>query len=152
MFRGQPRARPISAGLPLQGRLESCLDPAGVPTSFCPRGVVAQPAASSAGFLRRQRSCWRRTAMEASARGLEIGADDGVARPFSAREPVARISLILRRAGATIAFRKTGMTIAATTPARRWASRSIMRLENISPSLPPAAVEHQRRLHRPDAL
>jgi len=45
--------------------------------------------------------------------GLEIGADDYVTKPFSPRELVARIRVILRRAGTTIAPRATGMTIAA---------------------------------------
>lgn len=47
--------------------------------------------------------------------GLEIGADDYVTKPFSPRELVARIRVILRRAGAAQAPRETGMTIAAGT-------------------------------------
>ena len=56
--------------------------------------------------------------------GLEIGADDYVTKPFSPRELVARIRVILRRAGVAQVPRETGMTIAAavtaaaTTPAR----------------------------------
>ena len=54
--------------------------------------------------------------------GLEIGADDYVTKPFSPRELVARIRVILRRAGVAQAPRETGMTIAApvaaTAPAR----------------------------------
>ena len=56
--------------------------------------------------------------------GLEIGADDYVTKPFSPRELVARIRVILRRAGAAPALRETGMTIAdavtaaAPAPAR----------------------------------
>lgn len=56
--------------------------------------------------------------------GLEIGADDYVTKPFSPRELVARIRVILRRAGAAPARRETGMTIAdavtaaAPAPAR----------------------------------
>ena len=46
--------------------------------------------------------------------GLEIGADDYVTKPFSPRELVARIRVILRRAGAAPVPRETGMTIAAT--------------------------------------
>ncbi|MDN2711123.1 two-component system response regulator CreB [Janthinobacterium sp. SUN118] len=46
--------------------------------------------------------------------GLEIGADDYVTKPFSPRELVARIRVILRRAGATQVPREAGMTIAAT--------------------------------------
>ena len=51
--------------------------------------------------------------------GLEIGADDYVTKPFSPRELVARIRVILRRAGSAQAPRETGMTIAAcaTAPA-----------------------------------
>jgi len=49
--------------------------------------------------------------------GLEIGADDYVTKPFSPRELVARIRVILRRAGAAPALRETGMTIAAAIPA-----------------------------------
>lgn len=45
--------------------------------------------------------------------GLEIGADDYVTKPFSPRELVARIRVILRRAGGAQAPRETGMTIAA---------------------------------------
>ena len=45
--------------------------------------------------------------------GLEIGADDYVTKPFSPRELVARIRVILRRAGVAQAPRETGMTIAA---------------------------------------
>ncbi|KAB8061592.1 two-component system response regulator CreB [Janthinobacterium sp. FT14W] len=45
--------------------------------------------------------------------GLEIGADDYVTKPFSPRELVARIRVILRRAGTAPAPRETGMTIAA---------------------------------------
>lgn len=45
--------------------------------------------------------------------GLEIGADDYVTKPFSPRELVARIRVILRRAGAAPVPRETGMTIAA---------------------------------------
>ena len=44
--------------------------------------------------------------------GLEIGADDYVTKPFSPRELVARIRVILRRAGAAPALRETGMMIA----------------------------------------
>ena len=54
--------------------------------------------------------------------GLEIGADDYVTKPFSPRELVARIRVILRRAGVAQVPRETGMTIAApaaaTAPAR----------------------------------
>ena len=54
--------------------------------------------------------------------GLEIGADDYVTKPFSPRELVARIRVILRRAGVAPAPRETGMAIAApvaaTAPAR----------------------------------
>ncbi|AQR67464.1 two-component system response regulator CreB [Janthinobacterium sp. LM6] len=52
--------------------------------------------------------------------GLEIGADDYVTKPFSPRELVARIRVILRRAGVAQAPRETGMTIAALAgaPAR----------------------------------
>ena len=55
--------------------------------------------------------------------GLEIGADDYVTKPFSPRELVARIRVVLRRAGAAPAPREAGMTIAApaepaSTPAR----------------------------------
>ena len=56
--------------------------------------------------------------------GLEIGADDYVTKPFSPRELVARIRVILRRAGAAPALRETGMTsadavtAAAPAPAR----------------------------------
>ncbi|MDZ5633167.1 two-component system response regulator CreB [Janthinobacterium sp. GMG1] len=52
--------------------------------------------------------------------GLEIGADDYVTKPFSPRELVARIRVILRRAGVAQAPRETGMTIAApaAAPAR----------------------------------
>ena len=56
--------------------------------------------------------------------GLEIGADDYVTKPFSPRELVARIRVILRRAGAAPVPRETGMTIAdavtaaAPAPAR----------------------------------
>jgi len=49
--------------------------------------------------------------------GLEIGADDYVTKPFSPRELVARIRVILRRAGAAPALREAGMTIAAAIPA-----------------------------------
>ena len=45
--------------------------------------------------------------------GLEIGADDYVTKPISPRELVARIRVILRRAGVAQAPRETGMTIAA---------------------------------------
>ena len=44
--------------------------------------------------------------------GLELGADDYVVKPFSARELVARIRAVLRR------------TSAAATPRRRARSRS----------------------------
>jgi two-component system, OmpR family, catabolic regulation response regulator CreB len=50
--------------------------------------------------------------------GLEIGADDYVTKPFSPRELVARIRVILRRAGVAQVPRETGMAIAATAPAR----------------------------------
>ena len=56
--------------------------------------------------------------------GLEIGADDYVTKPFSPRELVARIRVILRRAGAAPALRETGMmsadavTAAVPAPAR----------------------------------
>ena len=49
--------------------------------------------------------------------GLEIGADDYVTKPFSPRELVARIRVILRRAGVAPAPRETGMTIAASAAA-----------------------------------
>jgi two-component system catabolic regulation response regulator CreB len=49
--------------------------------------------------------------------GLEIGADDYVTKPFSPRELVARIRVILRRAGLAQVPRETGMTIAAAIPA-----------------------------------
>jgi len=53
--------------------------------------------------------------------GLEIGADDYVTKPFSPRELVARIRVILRRAGAAPALRETGMmsadVVTATAPA-----------------------------------
>ncbi|MCC7599734.1 two-component system response regulator CreB [Janthinobacterium sp. FW305-129] len=49
--------------------------------------------------------------------GLEIGADDYVTKPFSPRELVARIRVILRRAGIAPAPRETGMTIAAPVAA-----------------------------------
>ncbi|MGK5076803.1 two-component system response regulator CreB [Janthinobacterium sp. HLX7-2] len=45
--------------------------------------------------------------------GLEIGADDYVTKPFSPRELVARIRVILRRAGTAQAPREAGMSIAA---------------------------------------
>ncbi|MDO8041853.1 two-component system response regulator CreB [Janthinobacterium sp. SUN137] len=52
--------------------------------------------------------------------GLEIGADDYVTKPFSPRELVARIRVILRRAGVAQAPRETGMTIVVpvAAPAR----------------------------------
>ncbi|MCM2565687.1 MULTISPECIES: two-component system response regulator CreB [Janthinobacterium] len=49
--------------------------------------------------------------------GLEIGADDYVTKPFSPRELVARIRVILRRAGVAQAPRETGMTIVAPVAA-----------------------------------
>ena len=49
--------------------------------------------------------------------GLEIGADDYVTKPFSPRELVARIRVILRRAGAAPARRETAMTTADAVPA-----------------------------------
>ena len=49
--------------------------------------------------------------------GLEIGADDYVTKPFSPRELVARIRVILRRAGNAQAPRETGMTLAASAAA-----------------------------------
>ena len=49
--------------------------------------------------------------------GLEIGADDYVTKPFSPRELVARIRVILRRAGVVQVPRETGMTIAAPVAA-----------------------------------
>jgi two-component system catabolic regulation response regulator CreB len=49
--------------------------------------------------------------------GLEIGADDYVTKPFSPRELVARIRVILRRAGVAQMPREAGMTIAAAIPA-----------------------------------
>ena len=48
--------------------------------------------------------------------GLEIGADDYVTKPFSPRELVARIRVILRRARPAVPSLKDGMTI-ATAPA-----------------------------------
>lgn len=54
--------------------------------------------------------------------GLEIGADDYVTKPFSPRELVARIRVILRRAGSMPTAREAVMTIAppaaATAPVR----------------------------------
>ena len=49
--------------------------------------------------------------------GLEIGADDYVTKPFSPRELVARIRVILRRAGVAQVPREAGMTIAAPVAA-----------------------------------
>jgi DNA-binding response OmpR family regulator len=46
-------------------------------------------------------------------RGLEIGADDYVAKPFSPREVVARVQALLRRAGAPAAAPAT-VTVAGT--------------------------------------
>ncbi|PJC95778.1 two-component system response regulator CreB [Janthinobacterium sp. BJB1] len=49
--------------------------------------------------------------------GLEIGADDYVTKPFSPRELVARIRVILRRAGSTPTSRESGMTMVAPAAA-----------------------------------
>ena len=49
--------------------------------------------------------------------GLEIGAEDYVTKPFSPRELVARIRVILRRAGVVQVPRETGMTLAAPVAA-----------------------------------
>lgn len=61
--------------------------------------------------------------------GLEIGADDYVTKPFSPRELVARIRVILRRAGVAQAPRETGMTIAAPAAAAAPARFELRALE-----------------------
>ena len=48
--------------------------------------------------------------------GLEIGADDYVTKPFSPRELVARIRVILRRAGVAPASSDTGKPIVTDAP------------------------------------
>ena len=50
--------------------------------------------------------------------GLEIGADDYVTKPFSPRELVARVRVILRRAGASATFAATAIAPAAAARAR----------------------------------
>jgi two-component system catabolic regulation response regulator CreB len=57
--------------------------------------------------------------------GLEIGADDYVTKPFSPRELVARIRVILRRAGGTQAPREAGMAIAARAAPARFELRAL---------------------------
>ncbi|MGK5006648.1 two-component system response regulator CreB [Janthinobacterium sp. LB2P70] len=61
--------------------------------------------------------------------GLEIGADDYVTKPFSPRELVARIRVILRRAGIAQVPRETGMTIAAPAAAAAPARFELRALE-----------------------
>lgn len=61
--------------------------------------------------------------------GLEIGADDYVTKPFSPRELVARIRVILRRAGAAQAPREAGMMIAAPVVAAAPARFELRALE-----------------------
>ena len=53
--------------------------------------------------------------------GLEIGADDYVVKPFSAREVIARIRAVLRRTGTAAAPERTTVEIAGVRldPARR---------------------------------
>jgi two-component system response regulator RegX3 len=53
--------------------------------------------------------------------GLELGADDYVVKPFSAREVIARVRAVLRRAGAAAAPERTTVEIAGVRldPARR---------------------------------
>ena len=68
--------------------------------------------------------------------GLEIGGDDYVTKPFSPRELVARVNVILRRAisrglekdfvnaaGARQAFGRSRNSTSRPSPARRFASR-----------------------------
>ena len=50
--------------------------------------------------------------------GLEIGADDYVTKPFSPRELVARVRVILRRAGVSATFAATAIAPAAAAGAR----------------------------------
>lgn len=61
--------------------------------------------------------------------GLEIGADDYVTKPFSPRELVARIRVILRRAGVAQAPREAGMMIAAPVVAAAPARFELRALE-----------------------
>ena len=53
--------------------------------------------------------------------GLELGADDYVVKPFSAREVIARVRAVLRRTGAAAAPERTTVEIAGVRldPARR---------------------------------
>src|SRR6188508_844503 len=53
--------------------------------------------------------------------GLELGADDYVVKPFSAREVIARVRAVLRRSGAASAPERTTVEIAGVRldPARR---------------------------------
>src|SRR3954452_18073037 len=52
--------------------------------------------------------------------GLELGADDYVAKPFNARELVARVKAILRRASAAAPSHEAAVTLGNTVidPAR----------------------------------
>jgi len=59
--------------------------------------------------------------------GLEIGADDYVTKPFSPRELVARVRVILRRAGASATVAATAIATTAATDGRR-ATPAVSRL------------------------
>jgi DNA-binding response OmpR family regulator len=63
------------------------------------------------------------TARDASAdrvRGLDLGADDYVTKPFEPRELVARLNSVLRRRGAPVAAESPALAAAPAVPMQRY--------------------------------
>jgi len=74
--------------------------------------------------------------------GLELGADDYLAKPFSPRELVARLRALLRRAGTTTVPVTSGFAVDAAAQRIRWRGR-VLELTRQEYRLLAALVEHR---------
>ncbi|TCP52978.1 two-component system response regulator RegX3 [Tamaricihabitans halophyticus] len=68
--------------------------------------------------------------------GLELGADDYVTKPYSARELIARVRAVLRRGGEQAAEAEAGPRVLAGGPVRMDVERHVVTVDTTDVSLP----------------